>query len=275
MQLCRYPGFNPYFTGTTASTIYSRIWWLHVEDVSILILQEQPLQQRITAGSRNGLYGVSILILQEQPLQPEDRNEVIPWAKCFNPYFTGTTASTCEGDLKNAIYVCFNPYFTGTTASTVCPLQIEIVERISFNPYFTGTTASTVNINYPSYEDEYVSILILQEQPLQQNSLNFILSDPDWFQSLFYRNNRFNDVHIRRTIQGAIVSILILQEQPLQLNAKQHIVKVAIVFQSLFYRNNRFNRSCKSAICSVIRVSILILQEQPLQQNLSKNLTKR
>ncbi len=187
------------------------------------------------------LRSVSILILQEQPLQPNKTpDEIVADVKfqslfyrnnrfnsfsifficscicSFNPYFTGTTASTLiSSGSASCAKCCFNPYFTGTTASTN---RVQIINDIRclfqslfyrnnrfnraktlrythadggfnpyftgttastdesmlgqlgggcFNPYFTGTTASTYGYVNTKAGIQYVSILILQEQPLQ------------------------------------------------------------------------------------------------------------
>jgi hypothetical protein len=108
--------FNPYFTDNRSTLrTYNKPAQFFVQSY----FTGTPLQH-----CQIGIYHISI------------------WS--FNPYFTGTTASTVENyNIRLAQNTCFNPYFTGTTASTFLPAISCVYLFFSFNPYFTGTTAST------------------------------------------------------------------------------------------------------------------------------------
>ncbi len=147
MHIC----FNPYFTGTTASTIF----YTEQKFTGILFQSLFYRNNRFNIESRHFFVWsifVSILILQEQPLQ----------------------------HVTQSVYDCivssFNPYFTGTTASTKNDRLIPIFFFPSFNPYFTGTTASTRITIFYKFTQSHVSILILQEQPLQHYTTALFLT---------------------------------------------------------------------------------------------------
>jgi len=111
--------FNPYFYGTSTSTLASPIFFLVSLLVSILIFMEHLLQPRIQ-NSPCICQKVSILIFMEHLLQQPLASDSNSLDGCFNPYFYGTSTSTLkEDDSVVNIADCFNPYFYGTSTSTL------------------------------------------------------------------------------------------------------------------------------------------------------------
>ena len=139
-----------------------------VEQVSILVLLEVPLQRR--NGPWKSSYKIRFQSLfywkyhfNADIMLKEELREL-----GFNPCFTGSTTSTtchlyrllirgnvsilvllevplqlvCSPTIKFEILTGFNPCFTGSTTSTL-PSEWYRLDGLGFNPCFTGSTTST------------------------------------------------------------------------------------------------------------------------------------
>jgi len=86
--------FNPYFTGSTTSTINLTLPYGLYKEFQSLFYWKYHFNNQIRARVRKDEM-VSILILLEVPLQQAGGLKGGRQMSGFNPYFTGSTTSTC------------------------------------------------------------------------------------------------------------------------------------------------------------------------------------
>ena len=218
MKGCQSQCFNPYFTGSSTSTIPDGGRDPNDLRVSILILLEVLLQLSLytskkdlenmfqslfywkfyfngfMVASRNQNWWVSILILLEVLLQQTARLSCNKLYLRFNPYFTGSSTSTC---------------WRKTGRSAIKRFQSLFYWKFYFNQYIKDHKYSLSN----------VSILILLEVLLQLKKLLEGLDLNEVFQSLFYWKFYFNLQGKKNWKSFDSVSILILLEVLLQLSS--------------------------------------------------------
>jgi|GEM_PF-1453080 len=137
--------------------------------------------------------------------------------RCFNPYFTGCSTSTVDGELLVCFrtkfqslfywmfyfnYVmqyitfikmsCFNPYFTGCSTSTLVTSSTKKNGMKCFNPYFTGCSTST-KLPDPSHLSRACFNPYFTGCSTSTSPSNLItLCESCQFQSLFYWMFYFN-----------------------------------------------------------------------------------
>jgi len=116
-------GFNPYFTGSTTSTVVAIEQASKLGEFQSLFYWKYHFN---LVGSLSFVLPslVSILILLEVPLQQLYISWLSLLSRSFNPYFTGSTTSTYKHSKIMDWVLSFNPYFTGSTTSTRKILQL-------------------------------------------------------------------------------------------------------------------------------------------------------
>ena len=134
-------GFNPYFTGSTTSTLYLMWSYIPCDRFQSLFYWKYHFNMP-NSMTKDGS------------------------GRSFNPYFTGSTTSTIFGwQITQKLY-SFNPYFTGSTTSTRWSWW-RVVRNGGFQSLFYWKYHFNFFIQLFCCCRFWVSILILLEVPLQ------------------------------------------------------------------------------------------------------------